>query len=119
MLKTLNDAHGTFEILEVDFIGPTIGKELKEKSLIIIIVVVAFLLIYITWRFEWIYGISAIIALVHDALITLSLAAILSIEINTAFVAAILTVLGYSINDTIVIFDRIRENQKLMTLLLK
>ena len=67
---------------------------------------------YITLRFEWKYGDSAILALIHDGLITISLASILEIEINTAFVAALLTVLGYSINDTIVIFDRIRENQQ-------
>jgi preprotein translocase subunit SecF len=111
VLDILSKKHGQFEVLEIDFIGPTIGKELKDKSYLIILFVVIFLLIYITWRFEWIYGISAILALVHDGLITISLAALIHIEINTAFVAALLTVLGYSINDTIVIFDRIRENQ--------
>ena len=112
ILNTLREEHGAFEILEIDFIGPTIGKELKEKSYLIILFVVIFLLGYITLRFEWKYGVSAILALIHDGLITISLASILEIEINTAFVAALLTVLGYSINDTIVIFDRIRENQQ-------
>lgn len=112
ILGQLNRVVGPLEILEIDYIGPTIGKELKEKSLLIILFIVVFLLAYISIRFQWGYGYAAIIALIHDALITLSFAAILQIEINTAFVASLLTVLGYSINDTIVIFDRIRENQK-------
>jgi len=104
---------GNFEVLEIDFIGPTIGAELKSKSLWIILLVTVALLIYITWRFEFSFGIAAIGALIHDALITLSFASILSIEINTIFVAALLTILGYSINDTIVVFDRLRENLNL------
>ncbi|RAP33970.1 protein translocase subunit SecF [Candidatus Marinamargulisbacteria bacterium SCGC AAA071-K20] len=112
LLNVIRKEHGDFEVLEIDFIGPTIGKELKEKSYLIIIFVVLFLLVYITFRFEWVYGVSAILALLHDGLITLSLSSILHLEINTAFVAGLLTVLGYSINDTIVIFDRVRENQK-------
>lgn len=111
LLDALRNEHGNIEVLEIDFIGPTIGKELTEKSSLIIIFIVIFLLIYISWRFEWKYGVSAIAALVHDGLVTISLSALLNIEINTAFVAALLTILGYSINDTIVIFDRIRENQ--------
>lgn len=106
----LKENVGNFEILEIDFIGPTIGNELRQTSFWIILVASIALLIYISLRFQFTYGIAALIALVHDALVTISIAALLNLEINTAFVAAILTILGYSINDTIVIFDRIREN---------
>jgi len=108
--KNLNKDLGPLEVLEIDFIGPTIGLELRQKSIWILLVVSVALLIYITWRFEFAFGLAALVALIHDALITLSFSSIFMIEINTAFVAALLAVLGYSINDTIVIFDRIREN---------
>jgi preprotein translocase subunit SecF len=101
---------GTIEIQEVDFIGPTIGAELQQKSLFIIITVIASLLIFISWRFQLSYGLGAIAALIHDALATISIASLLYFEIDSAFIAALLTVLGYSMNDTIIIFDRIREN---------
>jgi preprotein translocase subunit SecF len=110
LLNQLKKDFGTIEILEIDLIGPTIGAELKSKSLLIILFVSLALLGYISLRFEFSYGISALAALLHDALVTISLASLLELEINTAFVAALLTILGYSINDTIVIFDRIREN---------
>lgn len=112
LISSLQKNLGELEVLETDFIGPTIGKELAKQSILIIIVASLLLLIYITFRFEFWAGLSAISALFHDALIVLGLAAILKIEVNIAFVAAILTILGYSINDTIVIFDRIRENFK-------
>ena len=114
LLKTLRTNFGNIEILEIDLIGPTIGKELKSKSFLIIFIVSLALLSYISWRFEFVYGLSALAALFHDTLVTISLASILGLEINTAFVAALLTILGYSINDTIVIFDRIRENMAQM-----
>lgn len=101
---------GSYEILEIDQIGPTIGNELRETSITIIILATIALLLYITWRFQFSYGVAAIIALLHDACIVIGMAAIFEIEVNTSFVAALLTVLGYSINDTIVVFDRIREN---------
>ena len=113
ILTQLRQEYGTIEVLEIDFIGPSIGLELKEKSLAIILFVSIALLLYISIRFKLKYGIAAIIALAHDTLITLTFTALLNIEINTAYVAALLTILGYSINDTIVIFDRIRENEKL------
>ncbi len=109
VVSELTKRLGSLELLEVDIIGPTIGAELKQKSLWIILAVSLLLLLYISMRFEWRYGLSALVAVLHDALIIISMAALFDIEINTAFVAALLTVLGYSINDTIVIFDRIRE----------
>ncbi len=110
VLEALEVVGGSLTVLEIDIIGPTIGEELRRQSIWIILVVSLGLLLYIWWRFELIYGAAALLAVLHDALILISLAAFLTIEVNTAFVAAILTVLGYSINDTIVIFDRIREN---------
>ena len=101
-----------FDILEVDMIGPSIGEQLKKTSIFIVLAVALAILVYCSWRFELIFGIASIIALLHDAFIILVLSAMLQIEINTAFIAALLTVLGYSINDTIVIFDRIREKFK-------
>lgn len=109
VLNALKSSLGDLELLEVDIIGPSIGEELKQKSLLIVLAVSAFLLVYISLRFEWRYGLSALIAVLHDALVMISMAALFDLEINTAFVAALLTILGYSINDTIVIFDRIRE----------
>ena len=110
VIKSLKSAIGEFETLEIDFIGPSIGKKLKDQTIWIIITVSILLLAYITFRFEITFGIAALIAVLHDGLIILCFASIFSLEINTTFIAALLTILGYSINDTIVIFDRIREN---------
>ena len=91
----------------------TMGDEIKKKALLSSFIAAVGMLVYITWRFELKFAIAAIIALLHDVLITLSIYAIFGIPANNAFIAAILTILGYSINDTIVIFDRIREERKL------
>ncbi len=93
-------------------IGSTVGNELKKKALLALGVASIAMLIYITARFEFSYAVAAIIALLHDVFITISFYAIFGIQANTPFIAAILTIVGYSINDTIVIFDRIRENVK-------
>lgn len=93
--------------------GPFMGKEIKKKALLSSLIAVVAMLIYISWRFEFNFAIAAIIALIHDVLITFSVYTIFKIPVNSAFIAAILTILGYSINDTIVIFDRIREETKL------
>ncbi len=91
----------------------TMGDEIKKKALLSAFIASVGMLIYITWRFEFKFAVAAIVALLHDVLITLSVYAIFRIPANSAFIAAILTILGYSINDTIVIFDRIREETKL------
>lgn len=93
-------------------IGPSIGKEIQNKALIAIVIATIGMLIYISFRFEFKFGISAIVALLHDVLITLSIYSIFKIQVDSAFVAAMLTIVGYSINDTIVLFDRVRENLK-------
>lgn len=91
----------------------SMGKEIKNKALLSTLIATVLMLGYITWRFEFNFGVAAIVALVHDILIVLAVYSILRIPVNSSFIAAILTILGYSINDTIVIFDRIRENTKL------
>ena len=91
----------------------TMGEEIKKKALLSSSIAAVGMLIYITWRFELRFAFAAIVALVHDILITLSIYAIFGIPANNAFIAAILTIIGYSINDTIVIFDRIREETRL------
>jgi len=92
--------------------SPSVGDEIQEKALIAMLLAAVGMLAYITFRFEVLFGLSAIIALIHDVLILLAVYAIFNIPINSSFIAAVLTIVGYSINDTIVVFDRIRENVK-------
>lgn len=99
-------------LISQDEIGASIGKELTENSLLALLAAFIVMLIYVAFRFEFKFGIAALTALFHDILITLSVYAIFNIPVNTPFIAAILTVVGYSMNDTIVVFDRIRENTK-------
>jgi len=101
------------KVVSVDSISPTIGKELWKSAATSIAIAALLMLLYITFRFEVLSGISAVIALLHDLLVMVSFYAIFRIPVNTSFIAAILTILGYSINATIVIFDRIRENARL------
>ncbi|MDD3024590.1 MAG: protein translocase subunit SecF [Syntrophomonadaceae bacterium] len=96
--------------LSADSVGATIGSELTKNALLSVAIALILMLIYISIRFEWRFGIAAILALFHDVLIVIGLFSIFQWEIDGPFIAAILTVLGYSINDTIVIFDRVREN---------
>lgn len=94
-------------------IGATMGREIQRKALLSISIATVAMLVYITFRFEFKFGLSAIMALIHDILITISIYSIFQLPINNSFIAAILTIVGYSINDTIVIFDRIRERTRL------
>jgi preprotein translocase subunit SecF len=98
------------ELLEADTIGPVVGKELRKQAFWALLLASIGILIYVAFRFEFKYAVAAVLALVHDAVITVGLIALLWRAVDTTFIAAILTILGYSINDTIVIFDRIREN---------
>ncbi len=102
------------DLLSIDNVDPVIGSELKNQMFIVAAIATVVMLIYITFRFEFDFAIAAIIALVHDFLILISFYAIAGIQVNSPFIVAILTVLGYSINDTIVIFDRIRENRRVI-----
>lgn len=94
--------------------GPAIGDEIQNRALIAVILASVGMFIYIIFRFEMIYGVSSIIALMHDVLILVSIYAIFRVPVNSSFIAAVLTIVGYSINDTIVVFDRVRENVKKM-----
>lgn len=100
------------DLLSQESIGASIGKELRQKAILSLVIANIAMLIYVGFRFEFKFGLSAILALVHDILITISIYAIFQIPINSSFIAAVLTIVGYSINDTIVVFDRIRENSK-------
>ncbi|MGO4887405.1 protein translocase subunit SecF [Anaerobacillus sp. MEB173] len=97
----------------VSTVSPTVGKELARNALISVAIASVGIVIYVAIRFEFLYGIAAIVALLHDAFFIIAVFSILQIEINVTFIAAVLTIVGYSINDTIVTFDRIRENMKL------
>ncbi|RQD67110.1 MAG: protein translocase subunit SecF [Tindallia sp. MSAO_Bac2] len=105
---------GETEIIEVENVGGVIGRELQRDAALALVIATLGMIAYITIRFEFRFAMSAIAALVHDIIILLTVVSLLQIEINSPFVAAILTIFGYSINDTIVVFDRIRENLKEM-----
>jgi len=105
--STLGDS---YEIRRTEFVGPTVGAELAEKGILAVICALLAIMVYIWFRFEWQFSIAAIMALAHDVLSTIGLFALTSFEFNLATVAAILTIAGYSINDTVVVFDRVREN---------
>lgn len=100
------------DLVKSEQFGPSIGKEIKSKALISVIIATLAMLVYISFRFKLDFGVAAIIALVHDVFIVVAVYSIFKIPINSPFVAAMLTVVGYSINDTIVVFDRIRENMR-------
>ena len=108
--KILLTQHPKFEIRRIESIGPKVGDELKISAVQAILIALGLVLLYITIRFQWRQGVSAIIALVHDVLIIVGIFSILEKEFTLTVVAALLTVVGYSLNDTIVVFDRIREN---------
>ncbi len=98
------------EYRRTETVGPTVGAELQEAAILAIGSAILAILVYIWFRFEWQFGIAAIIALIHDVLTTVGLFALFQFEFNLATVAAVLTIAGYSINDTVVVFDRVREN---------
>jgi preprotein translocase subunit SecF len=102
-----------FHILKVEMVGPKVGAQLRNKAVLATLYALAGMLAYIWFRFEWIYGLGAVIACFHDTLITIGLFSIFNKEISMTVIAALLTLVGYSMNDTIVIFDRIRENLKI------
>lgn len=110
MLAEIESTFGQNEVLRNEKIGATIGSELISNAKWALIAAVILMLIYITVRFKFNFAVSAVVPLIHDVLITVGLFSILRVEVDSTFIAAILTILGYSINGTIVIFDRIREN---------
>ena len=109
--KILLPQHPKLEIRRIETIGPKVGDELKLSAVQAILIALGLVLLYITIRFQWRQGVSAIAALVHDVLVVIGMFSIFDKEFSLTVVAALLTVVGYSLNDTIVVFDRIRENQ--------
>jgi preprotein translocase subunit SecF len=105
---------GPFTILSAEMVGPKIGEDLKQQGLRATLFALAGMLVYIAFRFEWIYGVAAVVAVFHDTIITIGLFSLFHKDISLTVVAALLTLVGYSMNDTIVTFDRIRENLKIV-----
>jgi len=115
--RTLLEAYGKdgVEVRRTEMVGPKVGKDLRRKGILAIVYALIGILIYVTWRFEFIYAVGAIIALAHDVMITIGAFSIANKEFNLPIIAAILTIIGYSLNDTIVVYDRIRENRRKMS----
>ena len=109
----LQETDATAQILSMESVGAAIGSELTRNAIFSVLLAAVLMLIYISFRFELSYGIAAVVGILHNVIIVIGIFCICQFEVNTSFIAGILTVVGYSINDTIVIFDRIRENVKL------
>ena len=101
---------GVGEVRSVEFVGPTFGKELFEKGILALIYSLIGVMIYVAFRFEWKFSLGSVVALIHDVIITIGIFSLLKLEFTLPVLAALLAVIGYSLNDTIVVFDRIREN---------
>ena len=115
VFNILNDfSDGELELRRVEFVGPQIGDELTEDGALAMLVALMAILVYVALRFEWKFAVGSVIALIHDVVFTLGLFSILQIEFDLPVLAAILAVIGYSLNDTIVVYDRVRENFRKM-----
>jgi preprotein translocase subunit SecF len=101
---------GAFKVVRTEAVGPRVGSELRSGAVKAILVSFVVTLIYLAWRFEWRFGVAAVVATAHDILTTLTFIKLMNLEVSLTVVAAILTVIGYSLNDTIIIFDRVRED---------
>ncbi len=113
LISTLEQKVGNVDLLRNDRVGPVVGREITVNAILALLIAAALMLVYITFRFEFKQGLAAITAILHDVMVVLGIFSIFQIEVDSSFVAAILTIIGYSINDTIVIFDRIRENLRM------
>ena len=113
VMATLKQDVGDYTVLREEKVGATIGGELITNALEALVISWALIILYVAYRFEWKFGVAAVLALIHDILIVLAVFSLTQRQIDSSFIAALLTIVGYSINDTIVIFDRIRENLRL------
>ena len=104
---------GRFTVRTVEIVGPRIGADLRQQAINMVLIALGAMLVYIAFRFEWMYGVAAVIAVFHDTIITIGLFSLFNKQIDLTVIAALLTLVGYSMNDTIVTFDRIRENLRL------
>ena len=112
-VSALRERYGnTFQVVRTEAVSAKVGRELTRKGMIAVLLSFAATLIYLAFRFEWRFGLAAVIATIHDTLLTLLIISVFRMEVSLTTVAAVLTIVGYSLNDTIVIFDRIRENLK-------
>jgi preprotein translocase subunit SecF len=111
-MRELLKGTGDFEVRRVDMVGAKVGSELREKGLMSLILAIAGILIYVSFRFEWRFAVASVLALIHDVSIAMGAVVLFGIEVNLDTLAALLTILGYSLNDTIIVFDRIREGIK-------
>jgi preprotein translocase subunit SecF len=105
---------GSFSVRRVEIVGPKVGAGLRQQAVLATLYALGGMLVYIAFRFEWIYGVAAVVAVFHDTLITIGLFSLFDKEIDLTVVAALLTLVGYSMNDSIVVFDRVRENLKIL-----
>ena len=112
-MASLTQDVGPYTVLREEKVGATIGGELITNAVLALVISWALIILYVAYRFEWRFGVSAVLALIHDIVIVLAVFSFTQRQIDSSFIAALLTIVGYSINDTIVIFDRIRENLKL------
>jgi preprotein translocase subunit SecF len=113
VVDVLSQRFGSVSVVESQMVEAVIGKELLNKALVAIILSCVGIVAYISFRFEFKFGVAAVLALIHDTIVVLGIFAILGRQVNSPFIAAVLTIIGYSINDTIVIYDKIRENLRL------
>ena len=113
VMTSLMQDVGPYTVLREEKVGATIGSELITNAVLALVISWALIILYVAYRFEWRFGVSAVFALIHDIIIVLAVFSFTQRQIDSSFIAALLTIVGYSINDTIVIFDRIRENLKL------
>ena len=113
VMASLKTDVGDYQVLREEKVGATIGGELITNAVLALVVSWILIIAYVAYRFEWRFGVAAVLALIHDILIVLSVFSLTGRQVDSSFIAALLTIVGYSINDTIVIFDRIRENLKL------
>ena len=114
IITALQKVESTVEMRRIEFVGPSVGEDLKEQGGLAMLTALICILIYVAFRFEWRFAVGAVSALLHDVIITLGLFSVLGLEFDLTILAAILAVIGYSLNDTIVVFDRIRETFRKM-----
>ncbi|MBD3791861.1 MAG: protein translocase subunit SecF [Campylobacterales bacterium] len=112
--ELLKETQGFKEVRRVDMVGAKVGSELREKGLMAMVLAIIGILIYVSFRFEWRFAVASVMALVHDVTIAMGMIVLFGVEVNLDILAALLTILGYSLNDTIIVFDRIREGIRMI-----
>ncbi|HCF50328.1 MAG TPA: protein translocase subunit SecF [Syntrophomonas sp.] len=112
LINALETRFGEVELMSAESVGATIGRELGLNALMALGIGLVLMLVYISFRFEWTFGVAAVLALMHNVLVVVGVFSIFQWEINSPFIASILTVVGFTLNDTIVVFDRVRENMR-------